>query len=272
MLDLAVVCGFASPLQAEPAIRQQLVRTPFSPAALHKPAEPLARPPHPVGLPVGSACAGAKMAKDPYLCTPTPRLPRRRHGCVITARCAQHPEGAVRVSDVRARQAKLRQIILERKAKQEQQEAAEAEARAAKEWEDVIRTNISASARFSQKCSCGQVRLAQDELRLAEESGDAARIAQAKQDLARELEEAESAQAVAERERMEAEQAEAEAAKVSRWHLGCILPKSASNNRANRAGSAGSVSTTACWRLLSPAAAVSHLGAASQGSGWRCRG
>ena len=83
------------------------------------------------------------MAKDPYLCTPTPRLPRRRHGCIITARCAQHPEGAVRVSDVRARQAKLRQIILERKAKQEQQEAAEAEERAAKEWEDVIRTNIS---------------------------------------------------------------------------------------------------------------------------------
>ena len=51
------------------------------------------------------------MAKDPYLCTPTPRLPRRRrHGCVITARCVQHPEGAVRVSDVRARQAKLRQL------------------------------------------------------------------------------------------------------------------------------------------------------------------
>ena len=47
------------------------------------------------------------------------------------------------MSDVRARQAKLRQIILERKAKQEQQEAAEAEARAAKEWEDVIRTDIS---------------------------------------------------------------------------------------------------------------------------------
>ena len=127
------------------------------------------------------------MAKDPYLCTPTPRLPRRRHGCVITARCAQHPEGAVRVSDVRARQAKLRQIILERKAKQEQQEAAEAEARAAKEWEDVIRTNISASARFSQKCSCGQVRLAQDELRLAEESGDAARIAQASHELSDEI-------------------------------------------------------------------------------------
>ena len=63
------------------------------------------------------------MAKDPYLCTPTPRPPRRRHGCVITARCAQHPEGAVRVSDVRARQAKLRQIILERKAKQEARQA-----------------------------------------------------------------------------------------------------------------------------------------------------
>ena len=59
------------------------------------------------------------------------------------------------------------------------------------------------------------MRLAQEELRLAEESGDAARITKAKQDLARELEEAESAQAVAERERMEAEQAEAEAAKVS---------------------------------------------------------
>ena len=98
------------------------------------------------------------MAKDPYLRAPAPRLPRRRHGCVITARCAQHPEGAVRVSDVRARQAKLRQIILERKAKQEQQEAAEAEARAAKEWEDVIRTNWriwAASARLSQKYSCG---------------------------------------------------------------------------------------------------------------------
>ena len=72
VLDLAVVCGFANPLQAEPAIRQQL-----------------------------------------------------------------DEKGEIRVADVRARQAKLRQVLLERRKEQEQKEAEAAERPASKEWDDV---------------------------------------------------------------------------------------------------------------------------------------